>query len=83
MPELGWVLAPDAQGKGYATEGVGAAVAWGDAHVARSRSFCIIHPEHLASIRVAQKCGFTEFARPFYQTEPTILFTRENLAGRG
>jgi len=41
------------------------------------RSFCIIHPDHSASIRVAQKCGFLEFARPFYQTEPTILFTRE------
>jgi len=77
MPELGWVLAPEFHGKGYATEAVRAAVAWGDAHVAASRSFCIIHPDHSASIRVAQKCGFLEFARPFYQTEPTILFTRE------
>jgi len=77
IPEIGWVLAPQFHGKGYATEAVLAALAWGDAHVAASGSFCIIHPEHSASIRVAQKCGFVEFARPFYQTEPTILFTRD------
>jgi RimJ/RimL family protein N-acetyltransferase len=77
LPEVGWVLAPQFHGKGYATEAVRCALTWGDANVAASRSFCIIHPDHAASIRVAQKCGFVEFARPSYQTEPTILFTRE------
>jgi RimJ/RimL family protein N-acetyltransferase len=77
MPEVGWVLAPQFHGKGYATEAVLAALTWGDAHLAASRSFCIIHPDHSASIRVAEKCGFVEFSRPSYQTEPTILFTRE------
>lgn len=79
MPELGWVLAPQFHGRGYATEAVRAALDWGDSHADASRSFCIIHPEHAASIRVAQKCGFVEFARPFYQTEPTILFTRDRM----
>jgi RimJ/RimL family protein N-acetyltransferase len=79
MPELGWVLAPQFHGKGYATEAVRAALVWGDSHIASSRSFCIIHPGHSASIRVAQKCGFVEFARPSYQTEPTILFTRDKI----
>ncbi|MDE2272066.1 MAG: GNAT family N-acetyltransferase, partial [Xanthomonadaceae bacterium] len=32
MPEVGWVLVPDAQGKGYASEALVAALAWGDAH---------------------------------------------------
>jgi RimJ/RimL family protein N-acetyltransferase len=79
MPELGWVLAPQVHGKGYATEAVRAALAWGDVNVAASRAFCIIHPDHAASIRVAEKCGFLEFSRPFYQTEPTILFTRQKM----
>jgi RimJ/RimL family protein N-acetyltransferase len=79
MPELGWVLAPQVHGKGYATEAVRAALAWGDANVSSSRAFCIIHPDHSASIRVAEKCGFLEFARPFYQSEPTILFTRRKM----
>ena len=30
IPEIGWVLAPHAHGKGYATEAVQAVVAWGD-----------------------------------------------------
>ena len=80
MPEVGWVLAPRFHGKGYATEAVLAALAWGDACIALSHSFCIIHPDHRASIGVAGKCGFVEQARPFYQTEPTILFTRRSTA---
>jgi RimJ/RimL family protein N-acetyltransferase len=76
VPEAGWVLAPQFHGKGFATEAVGAALAWGDSHLAASQTFCIIHPDHSASIRVAQKCGFVESSRPFYQSEPTILFTR-------
>jgi RimJ/RimL family protein N-acetyltransferase len=76
MPELGWVLSPQVHGRGYATEAVRAALGWGDSHVAASCAFCIIHPDHRASIRVAQKCGFLEASRPSYQTEPTILFTR-------
>ena len=32
LPELGWVLASRAHGKGYATEAVRAAIAWGAAH---------------------------------------------------
>src|SRR5215470_14680768 len=41
LPEIGWVLAPEFHGKGYATEAVLAALAWGDAIVAASRSFSI------------------------------------------
>ena len=77
LPEVGWALSRQSHGKGYATEAVVAALAWGDANVAVSRSFCIIHPDHSDSIRVAEKSGFVEFARLSYQTEPTILFTRE------
>jgi RimJ/RimL family protein N-acetyltransferase len=77
MPEAGWVLAPAYHGRGYATEAVHAALTWGDSHLAASSSFCIVHPDHSASIRVAQKCGFLESSRPFYQSEPTILFVRK------
>ncbi|HKF24359.1 MAG TPA: GNAT family N-acetyltransferase [Candidatus Acidoferrum sp.] len=80
MPEVGWVLAPQFHGRGYATEAALAALAWGDARIAVPHSFCIIHPDHRASIRVAEKCGFVEQSRPFYRTEPTILFTRRRTA---
>jgi RimJ/RimL family protein N-acetyltransferase len=76
-PEIGWVLASLFHGKGYATEAVRAAVAWGDRHFGESRTACIIHPGNLASIRVAEKCGYRESLRTTYKGQPTILFVRE------
>ncbi len=76
-PEIGWVLAGHAHGKGLATETVRAAVAWGDAHFQSPRTACIIAPENLASIRVAVKCGYREFAQATYKGSPTLMFARE------
>lgn len=76
-PEIGWVLAAHAHGRGYATEAVRAAVAWGDAHFQSARTACIITPENLASIRVAVKCGYREFTRTTYKGHPTVMFVRE------
>ena len=58
MPEIGWVLASPSHGKGYATEAVRAAIAWGEGHFGESRTACIIDPGNLPSIRVAEKCGY-------------------------
>lgn len=77
MPEIGWILASQAQGRGYATEAVRAAVAWGDAHFQSARTACIIAPENLASIRVAVKCGYRELTRTTYKGNPTVMFVRE------
>jgi RimJ/RimL family protein N-acetyltransferase len=75
-PEAGWVLAPWSHGRGFATEAVRALVSWGDAHLAASRTVCLIAPENTASIRVAEKCGFREHARATYKGEDTILCER-------
>ncbi|MGE0828272.1 MAG: GNAT family N-acetyltransferase [Hyphomonadaceae bacterium] len=79
VPEMGWSLAPAAQGQGYATEAVRAALAWGDAHFGASPTRCIIDPANAASIAVATKCGYREIARTHYKGEPTILFERPRL----
>lgn len=76
-PEIGWVLASPAHGKGYATEAVRAAVAWGDAHFQAARTACIIAPENLASIHVAEKCGYRGPQPATYRGKPTLLFVRE------
>jgi RimJ/RimL family protein N-acetyltransferase len=76
VPEVGWVLASQAHGKGYATEALRAAVAWGEAHFGQTRTVCIIRPENLKSIRVAEKCGYREFRRTTYKEHPTIMFAR-------
>jgi RimJ/RimL family protein N-acetyltransferase len=77
VPEIGWVLASHAHGRGYATEAVRAAVAWGDMHFSSARTACIIAPENLASIRVAVKCGYREYRATSYKGQPTLIFVRE------
>ena len=76
VPELGWVLVSRVHGKGYGTEAVRAAVVWGEAHFGPTRTVCIIHPENLASIRVAQKCGYQEHQRTTYKGHAAIIFDR-------
>jgi RimJ/RimL family protein N-acetyltransferase len=75
-PEAGWVLAPWAQGQGFATEAIRAALAWQERKFATSRTVCMIAPENSASIRVAQKAGYREFAHTLYKNEAVILFER-------
>ena len=75
-PEAGWVLAPAAMGKGYATEALGAAIAWVGAHFGPVRTVCMISPDNAHSLRVAEKCGYREFARTEYHGSATILFER-------
>ena len=78
MPELGWVFVSRIHGTGYATETVRAAAAWGDANFGSMRTVCLIHPENLASIRVAEKCGYREYQRSIYKGHPTILLARDS-----
>jgi len=76
MLEFGWVLAPHAHGKGYASEAVAAAVAWGERHFPALHAVCIISPENLPSIRVAEKAGFRRQQDTTYHGSPTIVFRR-------
>lgn len=57
VPEAGWTIHPDYQGKGFATEAMQAIFAWAEAQTLPP-IFCIISPENTASLRVADKLGF-------------------------
>jgi RimJ/RimL family protein N-acetyltransferase len=75
-PEQGWVLAPWAHGKGYASEALAATIVWGESHLGRRDFVCIISPENLASIRVAEKAGYAKIARTAYKGAETLMFRR-------
>ena len=74
--EMGWMFETDASGKGYATEAVCAALAWGKLQFGAIRVIALTAPENFASIRVAQKCGFAECARILSVGRPRIVLDR-------
>jgi len=77
IPEVGWALTRWSWGRGYATEAVTAAVAWGgEAFGKDAVTGCLINPDNGASIRVAKKCGYTEFCRTSYKDHPAIIYRR-------
>ncbi len=51
-------VGPEARGKGFGTEAVSAAIRWGDAHFASSRTVCLIDTDNFRSIRLGDKCGY-------------------------
>jgi len=76
IPEIGWVLAPEAQGRGFATEAVAAVLAWGDRIFPGDVTVCLFDPQHQASIRVAEKNGFSKRCDSTYRDQPTLIMHR-------
>lgn len=57
--EVGWTLARECWGRGYATEGARRMLAHAFTEMGREHVISLIHPENLASIRVAERVGET------------------------
>jgi RimJ/RimL family protein N-acetyltransferase len=77
MPEAAWSLAARVHGKGYATEAVGAALAWTDRHLGGARICAIIAPQNIASIRVAEKTGFRPWQEATFKNKPSVIYVRD------
>ena len=76
IPETGWALMPQAQGRGIATEAMRAVLDWTDATLRAERTGCIIDPGNTASLRVAARLGYSEVGRPQLRGEPVVLLHR-------
>jgi RimJ/RimL family protein N-acetyltransferase len=76
IPEIGWALNRQFHGRGYATEAVRAAVAWGDANLPVAKTACIIGPQNTASLGVARKCGYSDWTTADFDGEPTFMLHR-------
>jgi RimJ/RimL family protein N-acetyltransferase len=55
--ELGWTLARDCWGQGYATEGARRALAYAFTEMDRDHVISLIAPDNVASIKVAERLG--------------------------
>jgi RimJ/RimL family protein N-acetyltransferase len=79
-PEAGWSLMTEYHGKGFGTEALRAMLAWGDVHLPHDKTACIIAPENVASLRLAQKFGYGQVAQTTYKGEPTLLLHRSRVS---
>jgi len=80
IPEMGWIMAPQAQGQGYATEAVLAALAWADEALGGGEIVALIGHANAPSIRLAEKAGFSIREDAVYKGEPLLLFRRPERA---
>jgi RimJ/RimL family protein N-acetyltransferase len=78
--EMGWILAPEAQGKGLAKEACSAILDWFDATFPATRMYALISPGNAASMRLAEKLGFERCPDGSYRDRPQTVWMR---AGRG
>ncbi len=76
FPEAGWVLAPQAHGRGIATEAMRAAIDWMDRTHGPEKICCILDPAHSASANVARKLGFGDEARAHYNAQDISVYWR-------
>jgi RimJ/RimL family protein N-acetyltransferase len=64
--EVGYLLDPSAWGKGYATQAARASLRYGFETLHLAEIIALVHPENIASLRVAAKCGLVTVERKVY-----------------
>tara|TARA_R110000787_G_scaffold127824_3_gene239313 strand:- start:11256 stop:11771 length:516 start_codon:yes stop_codon:yes gene_type:complete len=74
--EAAWVLATAAHGKGYAQEAMVAAQSWLDEEFSPAQTVCIISPENIPSINLAERLGFLPTRESIYNEKTVRLFER-------
>ena len=79
-PEMGWIFTSDAHGLGFAGEAVAAALAWADQALPGRSIPAIIDAANAASIRLAERAGFSAREDAVYRGEPILLFRRPSPA---
>lgn len=64
--EVGYLLDKPFWGQGYATEAARASLEFGFKHFDFPAIIALVHPDNLASLKVASKCGLTIVERKVY-----------------
>lgn len=76
QPEMGWILAPAAHGRGYAGEACEAILGWFSRHFAKKPIWALISPGNDPSMKLAEKLGFVRQADGMYRDRPQTIWLR-------
>jgi RimJ/RimL family protein N-acetyltransferase len=72
--ELGWTLAPDARGHGYATEAARLLLSYAFETLAKPHVISLIHPDNAPSRRVAERLGEGIEGETEVLTMPVLIY---------
>lgn len=75
-PEAAWVFTGSSHGQGFAFEAMTAALHWFDEQAFSLRSVCMIDPHNTASIRLAEKLGFSYYGQGRYRNSDINKYER-------
>jgi RimJ/RimL family protein N-acetyltransferase len=75
--ELGWVLARRSQGQGLASEAARAWLDWARRSRVASYLTAVIHPDNAASIRLAERLGFTFDRTDQTPWSPAVIYRHD------
>ena len=75
-PELGWGVGGAYQGRGFAREGLDAALGWADNALKASRTVCMISPDNAPSLTLAGRVGYQVYCDGTYKDSPVRLLER-------
>ncbi|MER7049116.1 GNAT family N-acetyltransferase [Streptomyces jumonjinensis] len=78
--ELGWTLKAGSWGRGYATEAARACAAWGFATLDVDRVTAMIRHGNVASVRVAERLGFSPSREDLLQGCPVTVYALDRPA---
>jgi ribosomal-protein-alanine N-acetyltransferase len=74
--EVAYLLSGSARGQGFATEGAQASLEFGFGTACLNHIIALVHPENMASRRVAEKLGMALLDRKFYWGMECLRFEK-------
>jgi RimJ/RimL family protein N-acetyltransferase len=75
-PEAGWIVTPNARGRGYAREAIQAAHLWINTVHAAPRTVCMIDHDNVISQQIAASSGYSVWSETSYHGTPVRLYQR-------
>ena len=76
FPEAAWMIAQWAEGRGYASEAMRAALDWYEGAFGLGRQVCIIDPANAASLRLGERLGFRVYREGLNRGHGVLLLER-------